>query len=524
MNIKEHFKFILKEYNLNKLFNIFILLTILTVLIIRGFYWVLIIFSDIIQSKPELITKFSVILIIIFSLNTPLQKILKDVTAKLIKEVKIANTKYFNQKIKNMKKCELLNFNLTEYYITLNNFNDNLEQYILNEKNEYEIPFYYITLIIIAISKKNGLIAALLAVFYIVIRTLNEIKLSEELPIIKDTFVFDSNIRNYITNGKIFLINNELNDNYLINNIDGFEESKLKLSKLNNLLDNRSNIAMVIFIIIIISSKIKNLDQYDFFYYFLIVYDIEYVADKMAEYYKNKVINKMQERLNFLNDIKCTSVTTNTLEPIDRIIINELKNNKPKIEITSPIIIEPNDHILIYGNSGSGKTSLIYILKGILIPNRLRIEPNINDINKQSYITLPNHKNLFNDYLYNIITNYESDPDIELINDALECSKINHKLNENKYINIEKLSSGERIRLYIAQVIYIVKTKKYNILLFDELDENLNDETAQEICNNLKEIFKDKIILYISHNQSINHLFKKKIIVKDGVIGNIILQ
>lgn len=524
MNIEEHFNIILNEYKLKSLYKKFILLTVITVFIIRGFYWILIIFSDIIQTKPELIKTYSIILILLFSLNTPLQKILKDVTTKFIKEIKVANTKYFNDKIKNINKCDLLNFNLTEYYITLTNFNDNLEQYILNKKNEYEIPFYYITLIIIAISKKDGLMITLFAIFYIVIKTLNEIKLSNELPLIKDCFTFDNNIRNYITNGKIFLINNEINNEYLLDNIDNLEESKLKLNKLNNLLDNRANIAMILFVIIIISYKIKNLNKYDFFYYFLIVYDIEYVADKMAEYYKNKVINKMQERLNFLNDIKCNTVIINDKSPINKIIINEIKNNKPRIEITSPIIIEPNDHILINGNSGSGKTSLLYILKGILIPDTLMIEPNINDINNQSYITLPNNKNLFNDYLYNIITNYESKPNIEMINFALEQSKINHKLNDNIYINIEKLSSGERVRLYIAQVIYIVKTKNYNILLFDELDENLNDEIAQEICNNIKEIFKDKIILYISHNMSINNLFKKKIIVKDGVISNIILQ
>ena len=222
---------------------------------------------------------------------------------------------------------------------------------------------------------------------------------------------------------------------------------------------------MLIFMIIIISSRIKSLNQFDFFYYFLLAYDVEFIANKMSEYYKNKAINKMQERLDHLYDIKPTTIITTNLEPINKIIINELKNNKPKIEITGPLIINMGDHILINGSSGSGKTSLLYVLKGILKPDILMIEPAINNIVGQSFISIPNNKNLFSDHLYNIITNYENNPDIDMINFSLKKSKIDHKLNENIYINIEKLSSGERIRLYIAQIIYTVKTKNYNILL-----------------------------------------------------------
>jgi ABC-type lipoprotein export system ATPase subunit len=521
MDVKEHLNFLLKKNNLNNLFNKFVFLSIITTLIIRGFYWVLILFSEIIKNKPELISQFSVILIIIFSLNIPFQKILKDITSELLKEIKLANSKFFNDKIKNMKKSELLNFNLTEYHITLNNFNDNLEQFILNKKNEYEIPFYYITLLIIAINKQNGLLIVLFAVFYIVIRTLNELKLSEEALTVKESIVYDNNIRNYITNSKIYLMNNQLNDDYLLNNLNKFEESKLQIHQLYNLLNYKSNVTMLLFIIIIIASKIKDLNQYDFFYYFLIIYDIEYIAEKMTEYYKSKVINKMQERLNFLYNINSEEIIVTNVKPIKQIVINQLKNYKPKIEITNQIIINTNDHILINGSSGSGKTSLLYILKGILIPNILNIEPSINDISVQSYISIPNNKNMFSNYLYNIITNYETNPNIELINYALKQSKIDHILNENIYINTEKLSSGERIRLYISHIIYTVKTNNFNILLFDEIDENLNDTIAQEICMNIKEVFKDKIILYISHNDSIEKYFKKKIFVIDGIINNI---
>ena len=109
-------------------------------------------------------------------------------------------------------------------------------------------------------------------------------------------------------------------------------------------------------------------------------------------------------------------------------------------------------------------------------------------------------------------------PNVELINWALKASKIDHRIKSNEFVDMEKLSGGERIRLLIARIIYAAKTRNYNILLFDEIDENLNDQLAQEICNNLRDIFKDKIILYITHNEKVKSLFSKKFIVKKGLI------
>ena len=151
-------------------------------------------------------------------------------------------------------------------------------------------------------------------------------------------------------------------------------------------------------------------------------------------------------------------------------------------------------------------------------PKVLEIEPSIELINSNTYLTLPNHKSLFNGKLYDIITNYSKTPDIKLINYAIFAAKISNRLNENDFVNIETLSGGEKIRLLIARIIYTIKTRNYNILLFDEIDENLNDELAVEICNNLRTTFNDKIILYITHNEKVKELFNKKIIVEKGII------
>jgi ABC-type transport system involved in cytochrome bd biosynthesis fused ATPase/permease subunit len=519
MDIESHFDFLLEKYKLNNLYKKFIFLSVLTTTIKEGFYWSLIYFSEIVKDKPELITKFSATLIGMIGINIPFERYFNYIKAKLLKEIKMANTKYFNDRIIKMSKQELLGFDLVEYFNILEHFNENIQEYILNIKNKYDIPVRCMTLIVVAMNKKFGLLIGLFVVFYAIVKSMNENKLVEEKELTKKYFFYENVIRNYIINGKNFLINDEFNKEYLTNNFNKYEKVNRQIQELNNKLDMNVNVIMFAFIIIVIWARIKELNQYDFFYYFLIIYDVEFIADKVQEYYKNKVnYSKMQERLNYLN-----SFTPSDKKPVNQtsvkdINIDSIQNDKPTISITKPLVIKENEHILVTGESGSGKTSLLYVLKGIIKPDKLSIRPNIEFINAQTYLTLPNHKSLFSGNLYDIITNYEKTPNTKLIDWALKSSKIEHRINSNQFIDIETLSGGERIRLLITRIIYAVKTKNYNILLFDEIDENLNDELAQEICINLRDIFKDKIILYITHNEKVKQLFAKKFTVTKGVI------
>ena len=466
-------------------------------------------------------TKFSIVLISMIGLNVPLERYFNYTKAKLLKEIKLANTKYFNDRIIKMSKEELLTFDLVEYFNVLEHFNENMEEYIMNIKNKYDIPVRTMTLLIVALNKKFGLLIGLFAIFYAIVKSLSEHKIVKENELTKQYFHYENIIRNYIINGKNFLINDEFNKDYLSTNFNKYEKVNRKISELNNTLDMNINFTMFGFIIIVIWARIHELNQYDFFYYFLIIYDVEFISDKVQEYYKSKVsYNKMTERLKYLTSFEPANLSNVTSDKVTEIIINKITNDKPKLETTDPIIIKSNDHILINGESGSGKTSLLYILKGIVRPKEIDIKPNLDLINSQTYLTLPNHKSLYSGNLYDIITNYEKKPNIDLINYALMSARIYEKLNKNEFIDVEKLSGGERIRVLISRIIYAVKTRNYNILLFDEIDENLNDDLAQEICTNLRNIFKDKIILYISHNEKVKKLFNRKYFVKKGIITN----
>jgi len=519
MNIDEHFNLLIKKYDLSLLYKKFIISNTLSRLLREGFYWTLLYFSNLVKEKPETLLQNSTILIVLLGLYIPSERLTSYYKSKLIEELKTGNSKYFNDKIINLSKDQILKFDLVEYYAILDHLNDNFENYIENIKTKNDIPIRFISLIIIALNKKFINLIGLFIVYYFVIRSLNENKFIKETELTQEYFNYDNIIRNYLVNSKNFLINNEFNKDYLSENLEIFNKIANSIAELNNNLDMNVNIAMFIFIIIVIWAKFHELNQFDFLYYFLIIYDVEFIGDKIMEYYKNKTqFNKMQERLNYLNSFKTIETIKNT-NSIEKIIINKIINSKPKINLTKQIILSKNNPLLLDGESGSGKTSLLYILEGIIKPDYIDINPKLELINSQTYLSLPNHKSLYNGKLYDILTNYSINPDINIINKALQIAKINNKFKNNQYIDIEKLSSGEKIRLLISRIIYTVKTKSFSILLFDEIDENLNDDLAVEIWNNLKDVFNDKIILYITHNNKVKNMFNNKVFIKNGVFS-----
>ena len=519
MNIEKHFDLLLDKYKLRPQYIKYLVLSILTTTLRESFYWLLIYFSEKVKNNPELISRYAILLLGTFGINIPVERHFNHQKIELMKEIKLANNKYFNERIINMSKKELLNFDLVEYFNVLDHFNENLEQYITNLKNKFDIPIRCITLVIIALNKKFTILIGLFIVFYAIVKSLNEHKLIEEKKLSKDYFKYEGIIRNYIINGKNFLINDEFNKEYLSKNFTEFEKINKDILILNDNLDMKVNLVMFILIIIVIWLKIHELNQYDFLYYFLIVYDVEFIGDVINQYYKTKVTySKMQDRLLYLNSFIPEFKDIYEKKKIKNIKINKIINIKPKLQLTNPLIFEENDHVLLNGESGSGKTTLLYLLKGIVKPSQLEITPGIELINSQTYLTLPNHKSLFSGNLYDIITNYDKNINTDLVEYSLQSSKIFHRLNKNEFIDIEILSGGERIRLLIARIIYAVKTKNYNILLFDEIDENLNDKLAEEVCINIRDIFKDKIILYVTHNEKVKNLFNKKIFVTNGII------
>jgi ABC-type bacteriocin/lantibiotic exporter with double-glycine peptidase domain len=76
------------------------------------------------------------------------------------------------------------------------------------------------------------------------------------------------------------------------------------------------------------------------------------------------------------------------------------------------------------------------------------------------------------------------------------------------------LSGGERQRIALARAIY----KNPNIYFLDESTSALDEQTEEEIMNNIKKNFKNKTIILISHRASSLEKCDKVLTLDNGMI------
>jgi ATP-binding cassette, subfamily B, bacterial PglK len=177
--------------------------------------------------------------------------------------------------------------------------------------------------------------------------------------------------------------------------------------------------------------------------------------------------------------------------------------------------IKKNEKIAIFGNTGSGKSTLIKILIGIIQPDLGDIEVDNKNIHKNveswrnliSYV--PQKLFLFESNLSNNINLFDiQNPNkFNSLIDKVFLSYDNFsKLSERVNDNLSKLSGGEIKKVGIARALY----KEHEILLIDEgtvgLDQKYKDYILSELLN------LDKTIIYISHDyaqfKNFDHVYK----------------
>ena len=536
-NIKEHVQLLISKYELTSLYNKFKILSIINGLFKESLYWLLLFFSSLLKTYSNKLRLFSIILILLYCFNIPIENYTSSIRDELIIKLKEANDKYYIHNLILISKNDILKIDLVRYFNSLELLNDNIKRYIQNIQIRTDLPFNFVTLLIISfnqnLKKKNILLIIIFVIFYLLITYFNNKKIKQEVILNDANIEYQNNIRNYIINSKNLIVNNNFNKEYTINQYDLYNKSTKKILDINSSLNTRTNLLVFATMLIPILYQFNNLDAYNFISYFLIFYDIELISTKLKEYYHNKSIyDTMPIHLEYLNQIFIHPIIQPIIQPLlqlnkeDNIDINihSLLNTNPIIKTTKPILIKKNDHILIDGLSGSGKTSLLYFLKGIVTFDSYDITPDIKTINERCFLTLPNVKSLYTGLLYDIITNYDKNPNPEQIQICMRIANLDTYITEpitNINIEVDKISAGEYTRFLIAKIIYMISfqhEQQYSILLFDEIDSNLNDSMAIEICKRILHIFSNKTIIYITHNIKIKNLFKKKINIVNGVI------
>lgn len=179
-----------------------------------------------------------------------------------------------------------------------------------------------------------------------------------------------------------------------------------------------------------------------------------------------------------------------------------------------------NEIIGIFGKSGTGKTTLINIILGLIAPKTGNILFNnqiINFVNDNNYLNqfslVPQKPTIFNESIKdNIILfkNFDKKKFDELC-DVFDLKKIIDTLpdKENSILGEKgmKFSGGQLQKIGIARAFY----KDSNIIILDEATNALDKEAESEIFKSIKNLSKNKLLILISHNTSMLNKFCSKV-------------
>lgn len=213
---------------------------------------------------------------------------------------------------------------------------------------------------------------------------------------------------------------------------------------------------------------------------------------------------------------KISNIDINQYKYKKNIIIEKLFFSfKKKIPVLKDINfnISKNECVGILGESGSGKSTFINILTGLLQPDSGIIK--IDDLDLKNHDDILSYQNLFSitsqdTFLINgtirdniIFGSHSEKPLEDKINHSLNLSNLNRfidklpeGLNTDIGFQIQKLSSGQKQRIAIARAFYLDK----QIMIFDEATNALDQENENIIMKNIKKLKSNKTIIIISHN------------------------
>lgn len=202
--------------------------------------------------------------------------------------------------------------------------------------------------------------------------------------------------------------------------------------------------------------------------------------------------------------------------------VNKIKKqvNNNSIIVVDNLILPDTGFILIDGESGTGKSTLLNLIGSLETPNSGDILYNGKSLYDKSF-NVDNYRKdiagiVFQDN--NLLENMTVYDNISLYqNTKKEKNDILEKLNILKYKNkkVMKLSGGEKKLVAIARALL----KKPSILICDEPFTSLDINNQNLVLNILKELSKDILVLVSSHNMEEVFSYADRIIMlKNGVV------
>jgi ABC-type bacteriocin/lantibiotic exporter with double-glycine peptidase domain len=186
--------------------------------------------------------------------------------------------------------------------------------------------------------------------------------------------------------------------------------------------------------------------------------------------------------------------------------------------------IKKNERVAIIGESGVGKSTLVDLICGLILPTQGKIFVNNFNLEKISKIWqkqigyIPQGLNFLDDNICNNIAFADDKINISKLESSIKNSNLKKYFNTRKK-NLDykigengiKLSGGQRQRLAVARALYLTP----QVLIMDEATSNLDKKTEEQMLKNIFSI-KNITIIFISHRVIDKKIFNKIYLLKNN--------
>ena len=236
---------------------------------------------------------------------------------------------------------------------------------------------------------------------------------------------------------------------------------------------------------------------------------VQYPVEDLIKFLIEKITNikKIADKVSVNND--------NEFKQLEKI---EVKNVSFSYNLNENNILENLSFDLqkgkiyaITGKTGVGKSTLLDILTGILVPSKGSVLINGKEIKEniikwqQNVGYVPQDHFLLNESIAKNICFGDDEPNLERLNFSIKNSELNELLRqlpkkENTIVGDRgiRISGGQKQRLGLARALYNDKT----FLAFDEATSAVDQETELNILNTLHKLKKYRIIVIIAHREN----------------------
>lgn len=252
---------------------------------------------------------------------------------------------------------------------------------------------------------------------------------------------------------------------------------------------------------------------------------IKNIINTSSSYKEAKSAIKRVQELHM--DIKDEGVNVAKIKSIEFKSTNYSYDNDLSLLKDINLRIDEREKIVIMGESGSGKSTMLKLIKKYYQAkdNSIYINDiNLNSVTKSSIdskiVYISQNEMLFTDTLINNIKLERNIKDNNLIEICKLCLVDSIYKNNNLGINmlIEEngfnLSGGERQRIILARSL----VNYFDVLIIDEGLNQTDISTERKILKNLINKYKDKIIIYVTHRKNNIDLFDRFINIEKGEI------